>query len=540
MFGEFKGAWQLLRLALRRDRIKIGLWLVIILGTILAVVPAVKEMYAEPAARQQYAATMSDSMIGRLYGGVLDGDSLGAVVMVESYAFTATLIAFMAGFMVIRHTRANEESGSLEILQSANVGRYASLTAAVLLAATVSVVIGVITGIFFSLFDDFDGRSGWLLGAAFAGVGVSFAAIAAVCAQIVSTSRGANALVGAIIGLAFILRGIGDALAATINGQVYSAWPAWLSPLGWGQQVYPFTRQEAWVLLIYIVFSLAMLILAYRLLIKRDLGAGILGVRSGSSRASRYLGSSVGLAWRMQRASIAWWTIILLFMGVLYGSMVQEFKDMLSSSEFMKSYITALGGEGEAVQAFLIAMIGITSVVAAGYVVSATLRVRTEESAGRLEPLLATATSRIGWLMAHIGLVLLGTALMLIVLGASTAVTATIVTGDNFSVVDYVMSALAYWPALAACLGVAVLTLGAIPSLAYVIGWGLFLFALMISQLGALLQLPNWLQGMSPFYHVPAVPSESYDLQVLLVLLIIAFVTTIIGVVGYRKRDVVG
>ena len=67
-----------------------------------------------------------------LYGNVY-GDSLGATGIWKAGMFHV-LIAVAVILTVIRHTRADEETGRAELIDSTAVGRYASLTAALLLA----------------------------------------------------------------------------------------------------------------------------------------------------------------------------------------------------------------------------------------------------------------------------------------------------------------------------------------------------------------------------------------------------------------------
>ena len=63
-----------------------------------------------------------------LYGNVY-GDSLGATGIWKAGMFHV-LIAVAVILTVIRHTRADEETGRAELIDSTAVGRYANLTAA--------------------------------------------------------------------------------------------------------------------------------------------------------------------------------------------------------------------------------------------------------------------------------------------------------------------------------------------------------------------------------------------------------------------------
>ena len=86
---------------------------------------AVPHAAAGRAALARRQATPRWFLYGRLYG-----DSLGAVTAWRYGIWAAIFAALMAIFLVVRHTRADEEAGRLELVGSAAVGRLAALTAA--------------------------------------------------------------------------------------------------------------------------------------------------------------------------------------------------------------------------------------------------------------------------------------------------------------------------------------------------------------------------------------------------------------------------
>ncbi len=92
------------------------------------------------------------------------------------------------------------------------------------------------------------------------------------------TSRGANALASATVGVAFLLRATGDVLGqpAADGVRLVSAWPTWLSPLGWGTQIRAFDDERWWVLTLPVALLVAGVAGAYALAERRDLGAGLL------------------------------------------------------------------------------------------------------------------------------------------------------------------------------------------------------------------------------------------------------------------------
>ena len=127
--SAFTGTFGMLRLYLRRDRIILPLW-VLLLSLPLATVyvGSIEKVYPDQAARATFAASIMASPAQRALYGQIYNDSLGAAGIWKAGMFHL-LIAVAVILTVIRHTRADEESGRAELLDSTAVGRYASLTA---------------------------------------------------------------------------------------------------------------------------------------------------------------------------------------------------------------------------------------------------------------------------------------------------------------------------------------------------------------------------------------------------------------------------
>ena len=140
------------------------------------------------------------------------------------------MLAIFAILTVVRQTRAEEDAQRAEMLASGVVGRYA------MLAAAMAVVVGTIVIAGLLMVAVLIGYGADAVGSvAFAGAaaayGVVFAAVAAVTVQLGSYSRAANGMALAALGMAFVLRGWGDA--------TNHPWASWLSPMGWVSQVEP-------------------------------------------------------------------------------------------------------------------------------------------------------------------------------------------------------------------------------------------------------------------------------------------------------------
>src|SRR5690606_2743965 len=131
--------------------------------------------------------------------------------------------SILAILTVIRHTRAEEESGAAELALASVVGRYARTTAALILVAAVNVVLAVTTTAAMAA-----GGLGVVDSAAMC-VGVTavamvFGAVAAVTAQMWRAARAATGAAMATLALAALVRGIGDVIDN--SGSVLS----WFSP----------------------------------------------------------------------------------------------------------------------------------------------------------------------------------------------------------------------------------------------------------------------------------------------------------------------
>ncbi|MPZ85209.1 MAG: ABC transporter permease, partial [Actinophytocola sp.] len=231
----FAGTGALLRLAIRRDRIFASVWIVLFVVMAASSAAASQSLFTTLESRVRAASVVNDTPATlALYGRVFDPTSLGAVSMFKLGAMGAALVALVAIFTVVRHTRAEEESGRLELIGATVVGRYAALTAAMLLAVGTTLVLALLTAL--SLIGAGLPAAGALaFGLSWAGAGIAFAAVGAVTAQVTESARTANGLGAAVLAAAYLLRAAGDA-----SGVDTSTWLSWLSPIGWAQQVRPF------------------------------------------------------------------------------------------------------------------------------------------------------------------------------------------------------------------------------------------------------------------------------------------------------------
>lgn len=538
---QLKGTGRLIRLALRRDRIKLPVWIMAIVGMLAVNIPAVVDVYGKTEQTQiGYAATTAPSLISRIFGGPVAGPQLGEIIMNETFLFLAIAIAFMSTLLVVRHTRQNEETGRSELISSAVVGRNASLTAALAVAVGANVIVALLsTAVFMA--HDITGAYAYGGGAVLGAVGITFALIAAITAQISESARGANSQAAVAIGVAFMLRGIGDGLGKLTpdNLGVISAWPSWLSPFGWMQQMHALTQGNWSIFGLFAGLCAVLAAMAYYLNSIRDMGIGMLPARKGPAQAARSLVNPLGLAWRLQYGVLRGWMAGIIVMGLVIGLVSKEFRNMFKTNPELAETLGQIGGSGTAFNdIFFSSMFSFMGIAIAAYSIQALQRMRSEESAGRLEPIIAAHVSKPRWMLSHIVCTYGGVIALFLVLGIVSAATYVLANSASWSeFAPLVGAALVPVPAVLVIAGVAVALFGLLPSLTIALSWGAFAVCFLLGQFGALLKLPQAVMNASPFTHVPAAPAETVAVAPIAALCAVALLLCIAGLVTFRQRD---
>jgi ABC-2 type transport system permease protein len=525
--STFTGTWAMLRLYLRRDRIVLPLW-VLLLSLPLATVyvGSIEKVYPDQAARASFAATIMASPAQRAIYGQIYNDSLGAAGVWKAGMFH-TLIAVAVILTVIRHTRADEETGRAELLDSTAVGRYASVTAALLLSFGASLITGAL-GAAGLLGTNVPADGSLAFGAALACSGFVFTAVAAVTAQLSASARFARGAAFAVLGAAFTLRAVGDAGSTALS---------WLSPLGWSLQVRPYAGDRWWVMLLHLATAALLTALAYRLLAGRDVGAGLIAERPGPGRATPLLRNAFGLTWRLDRGAVLLWTVGLLLYGLLIGSVVHGIGGELSGKT-AEDIVVRMGGTGALEQSFVAVAFCMLGMIAAAFAISLILRLHQEEASQHAETLLAGALSRSRWLTGHLAVALIGPAVAIIAAAVAAGLTYGLAADDVAGKLSTIVATAAVQlPAVWLPAAVGVALFGIAPRFSP-LAWGVLVGFIALYLIGSLSGFPQWVLDAEPFAHVPRVTGTDFTAVPLLWLLAIDVTLTAAGVAAFRRRDI--
>ena len=527
------GTRHLVRFVLRRERLRLAIWVAALALTPVGTASAFVGLYPSEIDRERLAATVgSNPALVSFLGPVYDSN-VGALTAWRVGTIGSLLVGLMAVLTVIRNTREEEETGRRELLGSTVLGRHASLTAALLVAGGAGIATGgsIALGL---IGVGLPAAGAVAFGAGFAAAAVVFAAAAGVAAQLTEGAGAARGIAIGYVGLSFLLRVAGDGGEAGGIG-----WLSWLSPIGWFTRLRPFAAERWPVLLLFVGLTLALSFISYRLSSRRDVAAGVIPPRPGPATAAAWLRSPLALGWRLHRPSFFGWSIGLATIGIVYGSVADGIGDMLDQTPQLAEMFEQLGGAAGITDAFFATAMGILALIATAYAIRSVLRLRVEEESLRAEPVLATATPRLRWVRSHLVYAVLGPVVMLSLAGALSGATYGAIIGDVAGQAQKVMgAALIQLPAVWLVVGVAMALFGVFPRLTSV-SWGVLVACLLLGQLGQILQFPQWSLNLSPFSHIPRLPSADVDVVPLLVLTAIALFLTGIGMRGFQRRDIV-
>ena len=528
----FAKSGRLSRFILRKERVRIPLWLAGLTFFTLIVPIAFKDLYPTQEERDAMAEGMRNPAMTAMVGpGDLDHYTIGAMTAHQMLLFTAVVVGLMNILLVTRHTRGEEEDGSAELVRSLPVGRLSYVHAALSVMILTNVVLALLTG--FGLYalrlDSMDLEGSLLYGAVIGAIGLFFAAVTVLFAQFSASSRATIGYAVTVLVLSYLVRAIGDVVNDAIS---------WFSPLGWVTKAEVYTNNRWGPVWLTLGASALLLAAAYYLQALRDLGAGFLPPRPGRKHASSLLRRPTGLALRLQRTGMIAWAVGMLLIGLSYGSVLGDLELFFSDNEMMRQFLSPAPGVSLTEQfiPMLMAVMAILGTIPPVMVVN---KLYSEEKKGRMGHVLGGAVSRTRLMTGYVTLAAVNGFVMLSLAALGLWSAGTTVMEEPFAFGTVFGAAIAYYPAVLVIIGAAASLIGTVPRLASVV-WLYLFFSFVVVYLGGLFQFPDWVETLSPYGHIPELPVEDVDYNIVFVLVAVAILLVAVGLTGYRRRDVDG
>ena len=531
--GPLTGTGTLVRLALRRDRVMLPAWVYVVVIGVAANAYTFAKLYKTASSRSALVASGESNPALLFLYGRLNGDSVGALTAWRYGVWGALFAVLMSVFLVIRHTRGDEETGRLELIGSARVGRQAPLASAIAVAAAANIILTVLLCVVLPVLG-LPAAGSVALALAIGTCGLAFTGVSAVTAQLTSGARAARGLAIGVLGVAFLARAVGDSAGAS-----GPSWLTWVLPLGWTETLRPFADERWWVLVLPLALFAAGAWLSFSLAARRDHGAGLFPDRPGRPTASAALRDPFTLAWRLQWPALTGWVAGYAVLFAVCGAAAKGIAQLADTSGALTKEFSRIGGQSGIVNAYLAGLMLLGGVAAAAYGVSAVLRLHAEETAGTADPVLAGSVGRARWGLSHLMVAFAGTALLLAVAGVATGLGYGLAVGGAGTETARLLGAgIAQLPAAAVIIGVAVLAFGALPDACVAIGWTAVGLTVALNIVGQAGQLSHWVLDVSPFTDTPKLPGGTVTAAPLIWLSVIAFAFCAAGLAALRRRDI--
>lgn len=521
----------LLLLEFRRHRLLISAWTVLLVALSGGTLSAYQSTYTTP--EQRRAATelaQHNAATTMMYGHLAQPGTPAAMFTWEAGAIATILAAVGAVLLAVAVTRSPEDEGTLELVRAAGVDPRSPLRNAVAVLGVVSVIIatgcGLAVGLQVGRVDAVTWAGAMEYGSV---VGLTYllvGTVTVVLAQIAPTAGQARLLGFIAVGGAFALRAFGD--TRDIAGL------SWLSPLGLRATVRPFDGDRWWVLLVYLAVAAMLVRLAVALSARREYGAGLLR-RRNTSDARLEVHSGLRLTAHLARGSVLTWAVGIACVGVLFSAMgsgvVQQ-----SQGDDLGGFLGSQLGRGDLTAGYFAYTGTVVGMLACSYAVLSVLKALHDETAGRTDHVLAVGVRRwapLAWQLVVIAVASLG---ILVCTGALSALTGSQLIGGADVAARAFTYVVGQWPAAVAAAGWTALVVGLRPRLS-ALAWLPLLLSGVLSLLGPLLGVPQRLQDVGFFGHVPDIASTRPDTSGLLVMLVVAGSTSALGLAAIAHRD---
>jgi ABC-2 type transport system permease protein len=524
------GTGPLLKVALRQDIRNIAPWVVLISALSASSILAYTWIFPDASDRAALATTLgANPALALVFGPARDLTTADGFNAWRAGQLGALFAGLMAILIVVRNSRADEDSGQAELIASGVLARRSRLAVAVLIASIASVALGVVC---FLLTIACGGGiiSTLILASTFTAAGLMFTGIAAIAAQLGSDARTASSLAIATLGAFYVLRGYIDSSGA-------SDAVTWLTPLGWLEETRPGTDNDPWPLLLALALAVVLVLAGFVLQGRRDFGQGLIAPRPGPAEAG-IVGNVWGLAYKMNRGALISWLIAFAGLGLIFGNLATSIGDIIADNPAMAGILASgAATASDLTFAFLVTILQIIAVIAAVMGVQVILRVYAEEIDYRVEPLLAGSLRRPTYLASNVLVAMLGTAAALLVAGVCLGLVAS-AKDDSISFGNVVEQSLVTIPAVWVLVGLAIAAVGAAPS-RRLIAWLGVVATFGLTILGPTFKLPDWALDISPLRHVPNVTAASPDWTGLVWLTAVVVLFLAVGFAGFRRRDVI-
>jgi ABC-2 type transport system permease protein len=484
-------------------------------------------MASSAAAAGSLGALAANPAVRTLFGEPFALHTAGGFTVWRTGTVLAVLVGVWSILAVARITRGEEDAGRWSLLLAGRVRLRVAVAVHLTVVGAVSVVLAVTLAAVLAG----SGMSGAAVHAAGMGlIGLFFAAVGALTAQVFPSRPVATGAAIAVLGLGLLARMVGD-------GVTVLAWLRWLSPFGLLELSRPYAGNR-WAPLVLLAAGAAVVsAVAVVVAARRDVGGGLVAPAAGRSARPALLGSVEGFAVRRVLRPLLGWSLgvgaYFLLIGLIATTMIgflagnPVFAAAAGQAGFVN--LTSVRGYAATLFALLAVPVGLFAADRIGVFAAA-------EADRRLTLLAAQPVSRTRLLGAEVAAVT-GAAVLLTTVAGAAAWLGVAITGGDLALPQALAGVWNTVPVTMLCVGAALIGVGWLPRATIAIGAlpavGGFLLQVIAQSAGA----PGWVVDLSPFAHLALVPVAPPNLSPTLAMVGIALAMAAAGSAGFHRRD---
>ena len=495
--------------------------------------------YIQPVGYRHAYPTLSDRLafaqsfasnkgLRLLYGEPYDVVTVGGYTAWRVGGVLAIAAALYGLLAAVRAFRTEEDTGRMEIVLAGVVGR-STMNSSALTAIAAGVVVLWLTEFVGFVVGGLPVGGSAYLALATASVATVCVGIGAVASQLAPTRRVALELGGTVLGLLFLLRVVADTLTGL-------SWLRWATPLGWAEELRPFTDPQPLVLLLPIAASVLFLVVAIRIAGSRDIGTGVLPAHDAADPHLTLLRSPSLQALRTQRGILITWASSVAIFAYILGTVSKSISPADVSNSVQKQIAKLGSGSIVTPTGYLAFVFLFFTLAGCVFVCMQISTARQEEAEHQLETLLALTVSRRRWLGGRLLLAISAaiaislTAGLFSWAGANSA-------GASVPLPKMVEAGANGLPVAVLFLGAAALAYAITPRASAGIVYGLLTITFLWQLVGSLLGAPKWLIDVTPFAHIGLVPAQPFRAGAAAVMIAIGATAALAGIGRFQRRD---
>lgn len=528
----FKNTNELIKFKLKIEKIRIPIYIISMSAFLIVLLPVFENIINTSDDVTALIETMKNPAMISILGPVYESVpyTVGAIYANYMAIMSAAMLCVWNIFFVNSHTRKQEESDKLEMLRALPVGKLANITSTLIIAFIVNFIICllIVIGFYTLKPEGMELNSIINFSISINLIGLLFACLTALFSEISSSSSTTNILAFLSLFVFYMIRAIGDVTNESISV---------ISPLGLVSKARSFEADNHFPIGILILEICIVVGLAYYFAINRDIKSGLIADKKGKEKLNPFINGIGTFTLKSLGKQIIIWSIVVFTFAGMYGSVLGDLEGYINSSEMIKNLLQ-FDPNFSLTEQFLSILMIIMSIISTIPILLFTNKIVVDEKKALSEEILTKPVSRYRYIASHIGISVFMTFVLQICVSFGFWYVGKMFLDTLPNLQTFIISSFNYIPAMLVYLWISVLLIGVLPKY-YWISYIYLGYSFFAVYFGKLLEMPDFVTKSSPFGIIPAYSLEEMNYLTLAIFTVVFILLTTIGMISYRKRDLI-